>query len=85
MTTEQANKNLPTTLAPTVGRIVHFTPPQDCTGKTTLEFYPAMVTQVNPNGTVELATFGPNSLYFQHGVEVSDTPTPGTCNWPTRQ
>lgn len=31
--------------------------------------YAALVAAVNPDGSLELATFGKNSLYFQHGVK----------------
>lgn len=78
---------------PTVGRMVHFAPPQECVGPASLTLYPAIITQVNeskvsegapPHQTVELATFGPNSLYFQHGVEFSAEPKPGHWFWPKR-
>lgn len=71
-------------MTPTAGRIVHFVPPQECTAPATLAHYPAMITQVNKDGTVELATFGPNSLYFQHGISFSEEPKSGCCNWPPR-
>jgi hypothetical protein len=74
------------------GRMVHFVPPQECTAERTLAFYPAIVTQVNGFGlpglpaveTVELATFGPNSLYFQHAIPFSETLKPGHWSWPAR-
>lgn len=82
---------------PSVGRMVHFAPPQDCVGPQSLCLYPAIITQVNAavkgvhgdNGsdraeTVELATFGPNSLYFQHKVPFSPEPKPGYWFWPAR-
>lgn len=74
---------------PTVGRIVHFTPPQECGNDKTPEFYAAIITQVNnttPDGepTVELATFGPNSLYFQHDIPFSPEIKPGTWTWSSR-
>lgn len=82
---------------PTVGRIVHFAPPQECVGPASLTLYPAIITQVNRGSkgvpgdesadvaeTVELATFGPNSLYFQHGVQFSSEPKPGCWFWPAR-
>jgi hypothetical protein len=57
-------------MKPTVGRIVHFYPPVDCVagGQSKIEKYAAIVTQVNDDGTLELATFGPSSLYFQRSV-----------------
>jgi hypothetical protein len=75
---------------PTVGRMVHFTPPQECVGPQSLTLYAAIITQVNPAGpqgggeTVELATFGPNSIYFQHHVPFSTEYKPGYWTWPAR-
>jgi hypothetical protein len=74
----------PNVMKPALGRIVHFAPPSDHKAPNGPEQYPSMITQVNPDGTVELATFGPNSLYFQHGITHADTPTPGCWNWPAR-
>ncbi len=73
-----------TTVAPSVGRTVHFYPKQECITPDTMEKYAAIITQVNQDGTVELATLGPNSLYFQHGVSYSDTPMHGHWTWPAR-
>ena len=75
---------------PSVGRIVHFTaadgPPR--TGTTA---YAAIVTAVhpkNPDGggdeTVDLATLGPRSLYFQLGVKYDADGANGTWRWPPR-
>lgn len=77
--------------------MVHFAPPQACVGPESLCLYPAVITQVNPElkgvpgdsgsdvlETVELATFGPNSLYFQHKVPFSSEPKPGHWFWPAR-
>jgi hypothetical protein len=65
---------------PTPGRIVHF---HEEGGP-----YPAIITATNPDGTVELATFGRNSLYFQHHVSAggpeATTPTKGCWTWPPR-
>jgi hypothetical protein len=71
---------------PTVGRIVHF---NDVGGP-----YAAIVTKINEDGSLELATFGANSMYFQHNV-TEDRPynddegsasgrAPGTWSWPPR-
>jgi hypothetical protein len=54
-------------MKPTVGRIVHFHPPFDSVANEQPK-YAAIVTQVNDDGTLELATFGPSSLYFQRSV-----------------
>lgn len=61
-----------------VGRMVHYQSYNE-KGKCA---YAAIITQVNEDGTVELATFGPNSVYFQHGVKFAEEPTEGHCNWP---
>lgn len=84
-------------MKPTVGRIVHYAPPQDCKGKTTPDFYAAIITQVSHEvkgvpgddgsdipETIELATFGPNSLYFQHKVSYSETLEAGKWTWPPK-
>ncbi len=63
---------------PTVGRIVHF---HEEGGP-----YPSIVTAVNPDGSLELATFGKNSLYFQHNVaEQKDSLAKGCWTWPPRE
>lgn len=83
------------TQAPTIGRTVHYTPPQECVGPESLTKYPAIITQVNVEPaagstqdneiqTVELVTFGPNSVYFQHKVPFSNEPKSGHWNWPAR-
>jgi hypothetical protein len=67
-------------IKPTVGRDVHFQSYNE-NGEC---HYAAKVTQVNEDGTLELATFGPNSLYFQHKVPYSEVPKAGHWNWPPR-
>jgi len=71
-------------MKPSVGRIIHFAPPQECTGPESLTLYPAIITQVNEGGTVELVTFGPNSVYFQHSISFSEELKPGTWSWPPK-
>lgn len=64
----------------TVGRIVHYHSYNEkgaCA-------YGAIVTQVNADGSVELCTFGPNSVYFQHGVNYSEAPKEGHWSFPPR-
>lgn len=41
---------------PSVGRVVHFVPPMQCTAETTLPCYASIITQVNADGTTELST-----------------------------
>ena len=75
---------MPSALKPTLGRIVHFAPPGECKSPNGPEQYASIITQINPDGTAELATFGPNSLYFQHAIPMAEAPTPGCWNWPPR-
>lgn len=63
-----------------IGRIVHY---QSYNEKGSCA-YAAIISQVNPDGTVELATLGPNSLYFQHSVPFSEEPTPSHWSWPPK-
>lgn len=58
------------------GRDVVFCPPQECKGE--LEYYAAKIVKINKRSaefggieTVDLVTFGPNSIYFQHNVPQS--------------
>lgn len=81
---QDSRPSMPNALKPTLGRIVHFTPPSDHKAPEGPEQYAALITAVNPDGTAELATFGPNSLYFQHGVPFSELPKGGSWNWPPR-
>ena len=70
-------------MRPSIGRIVHFKAPGECGG----EVYAAIVTRVNDDGTCELATFGPNSVYFQHNIpELTDRTKMelGGWFWPPR-
>ena len=69
---------------PTIGRIVHFYPKQECITPETMEKYASIISQVNENGTVELMTVGPNSIYFQHGISFSSSPKHGHWSWPPR-
>lgn len=58
------------------GRDVIFCPPQECKGE--LDYYAAKIVKINKRSaefggieTVDLVTFGPNSIYFQHNVPQS--------------
>lgn len=66
----------PTNQSPTVGRIVHFA---EDNGP-----YAALVTYVNADGSINLATFGSKSLYFQHNVLFDADGMKGTWRWPPR-
>lgn len=65
---------------PTIGRTVHY---QSYNEKGECA-YASIITAINDDGSVELATFGPNSLYFQHGKNYSETPKENHWNWPPR-
>lgn len=65
--------------APSTCRMVHFTAGDGNVGP-----YAAIITAVNADGTVELATFGRNSLYFQHGVPYDGDGRANTWRWPPR-
>ena len=71
-------------MQPTIGRIVNFFPKTECfsNGPTKIEMYAAIVTQQNGDGTVDLATLGPNSLYFQHKVPEFGRKFPATDEHP---
>lgn len=82
-------------MKPTIGRIVHFAPPQDCKGKTTPYFYAAIITRAQQsegttdeanerNYSIDLATFGPNSLYSQHGIPFSEELRAGHWSWAAK-
>lgn len=58
-------------MQPTIGRVVHFFPPAS-EQRGDHEFYAAIVTYVHDDGTVSLATFGQQSLYFHQRVPHED-------------
>lgn len=67
-----------------VGMNVVFFPPQACVTPQSMERYAALITQIHPEveaeeklETVDLVTFGPQSMYFQKGVPFSMEPKPG--------
>jgi hypothetical protein len=65
---------------PSVGRIVHFQSYNE-NGECA---YAALITQVNADGTVDIATFGPQSFYWHRNVAFSEAPKPSYWNWPPR-
>jgi hypothetical protein len=65
--------------APSIGRVVHFTAADGDVGP-----YASMITAVNADGTVELCTFGRNSVYFQHGIAFDGDARARTWRWPPR-
>jgi hypothetical protein len=69
---------------PTVGRIVHYAPPQECRGSETLDFYAGMVVRVHNATCVDLVTFGPNSIYHNHSVCFAHGPAADRWWWPPR-
>ena len=72
----------PATMRPTKCRNVHYHAPQLANGL--IDTYAAIVTNVHEDGTVDLVTFGSNSMYFQHKVPHAELPTPGHWSWPPR-
>lgn len=75
---------------PSIGRTVHFAA-ADGPPRTGTTVYAAIITAVNPKNpdgsgaeTVELATFGPSSLYFQHAVKFDADGAHGTWRWPPK-
>lgn len=78
---------------PSIGRVVHYQSYNE-NGECS---YAAIITQINSEvkgvpgdhgsdrqETVELVTFGPNSVYFQHKVPFSEQPKPSHWSWPPR-
>lgn len=68
----------------TVGRIVHFVPPSNKVGPDSIKLVAAIVTGVNPDGTCDLSTFGPTSIYFQLAIPFSEAYAPGHFSWPPK-
>lgn len=67
-------------MKPTIGRVVHY----QSYNENGACAYAAIITQVNEDESVELATFGPNSVYFQHNVKQAEVPTESHWNWPVK-
>ena len=68
---------------PSLGRIVHFAPPQECAGPESLDVYAGIITRVHEGDVdaaapdkVDICTFGPGSVYHQFGIPFSETATP---------
>lgn len=59
-----------------IGRVVHFAEEGGP--------YAAIVAGVNEDDSLELATLGKNSLYFQHEVKFDADGAKGTWRWPPR-
>lgn len=65
--------------APTPGRIVLYR-----SAETDQQQVPAMVTQVNPDGTVDLFVMAPHCHFHAHGTHEDDSGALGTWSWPPR-
>lgn len=63
-------------MEPTIGRIVHYAPYSETAP------HAALVTEVEPDGTVALAIFSTTSTYFLRGVKQGSEP--GQWDWPPR-
>lgn len=71
-------------MQPSIGRIVHYTNLGDKDGKYPPETQAALITGVNPDGTVALKTFYRTGIYMP-SVKRADEPTRGHWNWPPRE
>jgi hypothetical protein len=71
-------------IAPTIGRIVHYTNLGDADGKYPPETQAALVTGVNADGSPSLLVFYKTGQFNMPSVPFSETPKRGHWNWPLR-
>ena len=72
-------------MIPTIGRIVLYQRHGSPNGQHKSEPSPAVVTQVNEDGTVSLFVMNPNGVYFNHNTKQDEHGAgPGTWRWPPR-
>jgi hypothetical protein len=69
---------------PTIGRTVLYQRHGSPNGQHKAEPSPAVVTQVNDDGTVSLFVMNPNGVYFNHATKYDESAGPGTWRWPPR-
>ncbi|MCK8670989.1 hypothetical protein M1M07_07640 [Rhodococcus sp. HM1] len=69
---------------PTVGRIVHFTPPFPALGKTDIPPQAAIVVNVARDDVVDLLVWGPNRDERVRAVRFDPDGAPRSWNWPAR-
>lgn len=72
---------------PSIGRIVHYHTRGSADGVFPPAVFAAIITQVHDakpdvGHPLDLATFGPNGIRFEHGVEYGEDG--GQWNWPPR-
>lgn len=70
-------------MQPSIGRIVRYTNLGDADGKYPPEPQAAIITRVNPDGTVALHIY-PTGQFDMASVPFSDEPARGCWNWPPR-
>lgn len=76
---------LPKALLPTIGRIVHYTNLGDKDGRYPPEAQAALITGVNPDGTVSLWVFYKTGFFSMPSVPFSEEPLKrGHWNWPPK-
>lgn len=79
-------------MTPTVGRIVHYTNLGDRDGKFPPEIQAAIVTGINPHGSVSLCVLYRTGFFFmdvvdhaEDGVEAGTEEARGYWQWPRRE
>lgn len=71
-------------MKPSVGRIVHYTNLGDKDGRYPPEQQAALITRVNPDGTVALKVFYPTGIFDMPSVPESAEYERGKWTWPPK-
>lgn len=75
----------PSTPAPSVGRTVHYVSYGTPGGEYPSTCRAAVITAVNPDGTVGLAVLNPTGMFFNTSISADFTENQvGTWHWPER-
>ena len=76
-------------MKPTIGRIVHYHSYGTPGGEFKSEPRAAVITAVNPDGTLDLFVMNPTGVFLNRNVSGGSpdclTPSPGCWNWPPRE
>lgn len=77
-------------MKPSIGRIVHYTNLGDRDGKYPPEVQAALITKLNPDGTVALHIFYPTGQFDMASVQFTDAAAGsemarGKWTWPARE